>query len=389
VKIIMKHFLSILALCLVFTLSPTSSEFLRTGGSNFYYGNDKVFLSGTNFAWNSYGYDFGNGAYDSNSKAIFEDWIRQIRGGGGNTLRIWVHIEGDNTPEFDGNGNVVAPDRTGTFIGDLERFLDYAYEQEVFVILVLWNGAVMRNNNYKNLIMDDAKLTSYINNALVPAVRALKGKPSLAAWEIMNEPEGSILIGPNANPCFDTTVLAGSGAGWTGNNIPMERFLRFINWQSAAIHTEDPKALVTLGSWSERPQTDQFGYRNYYKDSCLRDAGGRANGIIDFFQIHSYTWEGAWAQYSPFRIDRWAYNENDKPFIIGEFAESCSQGEGIAGLFDWGYVKGYNGVLVWQFNEGGECSDSRAVQLEGMRALRDRNDQSDGNGGLVNVDIRY
>jgi len=119
----------------------------------------------------------------------------------------------------------------------------------------------------------------------------------------MNEPEGSVRIEGNPNPCFDTNNLAGSGAGWAGSAIPMERFLRFINWQSSAIHSEDPKALVTVGSWSELPQTDSFGYRNYYKDNCLRDAGGRQNGIIDFYQIHSYSHGGAWNQNSPFKVD--------------------------------------------------------------------------------------
>lgn len=48
-------------------------------------------------------------------------------------LGIWVHVEGKSTPQFDSNGYVVAPDSTGTFISDLERFLDIAAENNVFV----------------------------------------------------------------------------------------------------------------------------------------------------------------------------------------------------------------------------------------------------------------
>lgn len=89
-------------------------------------------------------------------------------------------------------------------------------------------------------------------------VRALSTKRALASWEIMNEPEGSVLIAGDPNPCFSTTILAGSGAGWTGEGIPMFRFLRFINRQAAAIRRTDTKALVSTGSWSELSRTDAF-----------------------------------------------------------------------------------------------------------------------------------
>lgn len=82
-------------------------------------------------------------------------------------LGIWIHVEGDNTPNFDANGFVTSPDRTGTLISDLNRFLDVARDNNVFVIPVLWNGAVVRNQQYIDLMWDDAKLQSYIDNALI------------------------------------------------------------------------------------------------------------------------------------------------------------------------------------------------------------------------------
>ena len=38
-------------------------------------------------------------------------------------------------------------------------------------------------------------------------VRRLASKPALAAWEVINEPEGSVRIDQNSNPCYDTTRI--------------------------------------------------------------------------------------------------------------------------------------------------------------------------------------
>lgn len=52
-------------------------------------------------------------------------------------------------------------------VRDLGIFLDIAEAHNIFVIITLFNGALIRNDRYRNLITDDARLTSYINNALI------------------------------------------------------------------------------------------------------------------------------------------------------------------------------------------------------------------------------
>lgn len=89
-------------------------------------------------------------------------------------------------------------------------------------------------------------------------VNALRGRHALGAWEIMNEPEGSVRIEGDGNPCFNTNNLASNGAGWSGANVPMFRLLRFLNRQAAAIKRANPKALITIGAWSELSTTDAF-----------------------------------------------------------------------------------------------------------------------------------
>jgi mannan endo-1,4-beta-mannosidase len=60
----------------------------------------------------------------------------------------------------------------------------------------------------------------------------------------------------------------------------------------------------------------------------------------------------------------------DKPLVIGEFAADCAENEGVNALWDYAYNNEYQGVWSWQYNEGGECSDSRAVQDQGMARIK-------------------
>ena len=152
-----------------------------------------------------------------------------------------------------------------------------------------------KDANLYGLISDEMKLQSFLDNALTPLVSALRDQTALAGWEIINEPEGSFQISSSNEPCFDTSsVLSGSGAGWTGGQWPIKDVLRFINRQAAAIHAADPKSLVTVGSWSQYASTDASGdslgdggrkFRNFYKDECLQMAGGQEAGVLDFFQM--------------------------------------------------------------------------------------------------------
>lgn len=63
-----------------------NGEFMRVSGQDLMYGSQKVFMSGVNIAWKSYGYDFGNGNYGGSGPTL-EQWIRDIANNGGNTLR--------------------------------------------------------------------------------------------------------------------------------------------------------------------------------------------------------------------------------------------------------------------------------------------------------------
>ena len=76
-----------------FTIDWTLASRLSVNGNNLIYNNKIVFLSGVNFAWNSYGYDFGNGQYTANSATVFSQWLKEVSANGGNSVRkllLWL-----------------------------------------------------------------------------------------------------------------------------------------------------------------------------------------------------------------------------------------------------------------------------------------------------------
>lgn len=344
------------------------------------YNGEKVFLNGANYAWNNYGYDFGNGGYTD----TLDQWMKEIGDAGGNSVRIWVHVEGYSTPNFDADGYTISCDKTGEFESDVLRFLDSAQANNILVVLAMWNGAYLTNQPAVDLVWDDSKLDSYIENCLNSLMNTIKGHPALGAFEAVNEPEGSILVESNSDPCYDTTIIGQSGAGWTGKSIPMERYLRFIGRQNEAVRAIDPETLITLGSWGQFPQTDAFSNTvNHYKDECLNKAAGGTNAGLDFYQMHCYAWGNDWSPNAPFAVEASDYGL-DRPIVIGEYASVCAKtGNTLPDLYTYAYEHGYSGGWSWHYTATGECSDSRQAQQDALPTLVGRTDH-----GKVDITVQ-
>lgn len=253
-----------------------------------------------------------------------------------------------NTPVFNQSGFVVAADSDGTFFQDIENYLRVAVYYRVFVVFSLWNGAVMPSNPLIGLIVDPVKLQSYIDVVLTPLARVALKFPRFGAFEIMNEPEGSIQIAPSSEPCFDTMPLNNSGAGWTGCNLQMSNMQQFINLQAAAVHRVSRQLLVTVGSWTEKAQTNSFGFRNYYEAQCLIKAGGQSLGVLDLNQMHTYG-TPAYDSTAPFVDNHTAASYNcSLPLIIGEFSQVSGNGMSSAQQYQYTFSHGYSGAWGWQ-----------------------------------------
>ncbi len=299
-----------------------------------------LFLSGGNIAWVNFARDVGPGVTDLST---FDSIFKSVQEHGGNTMRFWVHIDGTNSPAW--NADSVSGPGQGT-IDDLRAILNDAWSHHVTLLLSLWSfdmlkvtDATQLDRNEK-LLTDSSYTRKYINNALIPIVKALKGHPGILGWEVFNEPEGM-------------TKQFGFNGVPISARVSMLDIQRFVNMVAGAIHRTDPDAKVTNGSWSLISQTDvnlsSTGTQNYnyYRDDRLIAAGGDPKGTLDFYEVHYYDWQSAGITPILHSASTWKLN---KPLVVGEFfLPDNVAGVSYQNVYKTYFQEGYAGALVWQW----------------------------------------
>jgi endo-1,4-beta-mannosidase len=251
-------------------------------------------------------------------------------------IRWWFHTNGTVTPGYQSNGMV--QNLPASHTAGVKAILDAAHAAGVAINISLWSFDMMQGTNEQipaqtttnnmNLLQMDTVRQSYIDNYLTPLVTALKGYPGLYSWEIFNEPEGMM------------------PTGWAQNKvISAANVQRTVNWLAAAIHTADPNALVTNGA-----QTFQTcsSTNNLYSDAALQGAGGKANGILDFYEVHYYTSNGTQNSCFLNPASHWGLN---KKLVMGEFYAAATDGVAQNNLYTNLYNSGYNGGWAWSYTE--------------------------------------
>ncbi len=351
---------------------------LAVNGTILTYRDKQVFLAGANQPWYNYGADFGDHHPDPETWCVLKAALQNLSAAGGNTIRFWVFIEGVHIPHWAPDGrSVIAGDTAGTLAESMRRYTRLAASLDVLVVWCLWNGAGSGrsiDNRTRAMIQEPsgAALTSFISSVLRPLAKALAGEPGLGAWEIMNEPEGSVSLTKDLHstePCFNPQH-AGIGVGWSGNEIAMRDLQRFVARQAIAIHEVDPTVLVTVGSASEHSVMSSGNHYNYWSDRCLELSLGSRDGsatsdarmaaaprrFLDFYQIHIYpvgpNHNETWQPTAPFfgggrPKSRYTL---DKPLVLGEFPAGHTVAHGAettTQLFQYAAAADYDGAWGW------------------------------------------
>ena len=132
--------------------------FLKVDTTSLTFRGNEIFLSGANQPWIQYGDDFGNNQ-SNGIHCELQQYIHNVSKAGGNSIRIWLFVEGTNIPAFDTSGHCIGTDGTNTLSRDLQQYARYAASQNVFINVCLWNGAVLKASDHvRELVEDETKL---------------------------------------------------------------------------------------------------------------------------------------------------------------------------------------------------------------------------------------
>lgn len=274
---------------------------------------------------------FGNDVPNPNV-ATFTTMFQNTYNAGGRIVRWWFHANGTVTPGYDASGLSLKLQQS--HINGIKSILAAANTAHVGVVISLWSFDMLQANagaahtNNQKLLEIDANRQAYIDNYLTPLVNAIKGTPGLYAWEIFNEPEGM------------------APTGWATYRTTQAAIQKTVNWLAAAIHTADPSAIVTNGAQTFDYCSAVSGKANWYSDTALRNAGGKQNGTLDFYEVHYYSSNGT--SNSPFtqQASHWGL---DKKLVIGEFAPIATGSVAANALYTTLYSSGYNGGWAWSY----------------------------------------
>lgn len=321
----------------------------------------KIFVSGINAAWKNFGGDVGKYPLDS---LWFEEMIQGVADSGGNAVRWWLFTDCSNDPLIDPVTKLTTGLGEST-VANIRKVLDMGYSRGVSIDLCLLSFDMMKTGKTgvdieanKKILQTDEGRKAFIDNAVVPLVRAIGHHPAILCWEIFNEPEGMV------------KSIAGDW-GSMASGIEITDVQKTVNQVTGAIHRAVPGVPVSNGCWAFIAGSNTIeGDHNYYTDSVLVSVGGDPDGTLDFYMVHYYEWAGT--KRSPFHHPA-SYWGLDKPLVIAEFpAKGLS--DSLGGLTPaqcWNYLmeNGYAGAMGWTYTaHDGFGGLPEAGQ--GMRALK-------------------
>lgn len=278
------------------------------------------YLNGINVAWDQWTADLSN--YDASR---FESMFSTLEAAGGNSVRWWWFIDGENQLTF--QGNLVQPLSQNVF-NNLDSAFDAAAAHGILIMPVLLSFDI-ESQGREFLVTNESATDAFVANVVTPLVERYNDHAGLGLWEIMNE--GDWLLSDE------------------GGAVSIADYQRFHAKVAAGIHAADSDALVTTGSASFKYLE---GNSNILSDQALQAAaGGDPLAHLDVFQTHYYGWmHGDGWSYEPWIKTSTEWQPQGKPIIIGEFPCKGEQGrwtalqmhvesvnQGYAGTFCWAY----------------------------------------------------
>jgi hypothetical protein len=304
-----------------------------TGGISV--GGKTAFHYGINYAWASFGSDFGNNRRGvAITRAARLTSLMDMKAHGVDVVRWWVF------PNFQGGGvnfdtTTNAPTGLGgTTAADIAAALDIAAQAGVHIEFTFFsfdtfktmvNSTTVNPHNLAPLISTPAMLSALVSNVIVPFVNEVNlsaNRDRVSSWDVINEPEWAISAMPTdgVDPPFSPQT--------TVTTVSYPVMLGFVK-----------AAVDGLHGASDRPVTVGAAAMKWAK---------AWTGVGDFYTFHLYDWINA--DY-PYTRSLASYGVTDKPVVLGEFPIQGLTGVPYATLVDTIYRLGYAGALAWSFND--------------------------------------
>jgi hypothetical protein len=277
------------------------------------------FVVGVNLPWIGYGTDVGASAwYPAGGLSVqppaldlLDVTLAELRRDGVSVVRTFLLCDARSGVRFDADGVPTGLDEA--VVPDIDALVAAARRHQIQLMPVLLDFHLCRRGRSVNgvqlggrsrLIADPHARSALIDLVLRPIVEQYRDETAIVAWDVINEPEWCLGIGP---PAIQPVAFEALRA-FLGQAV-----------QSVQESTSQP---VTVG--------------------CARTIGldlVRPLGL-DFYQVHWYKRFGWAALERPVRH----LDLDDRPIILGEFSGRSAS---VTKVLDAAKRAGYAGALVW------------------------------------------
>lgn len=312
---------------------------VEVSGTDFVVNGNAIYMNGVNTPWDKWN-DFGGGFNAVFWKTHFEE----LSSNGINSCRIWFVCNGDKGIEKDDNGFVTGC--TEKFWQDCDTLFKLAQENGIYIMATLMSFDNFKDEGqdymfWRNLLDDDAKVQSMVDNYVIPFCRRYDSFDSLWSIDLCNEPDW---------------IHENSECGKIGWDKINNLFAR----EAVAIH-ENSDVLVTIGYGMIKYNSTKYE-DNYGSEANLRKVVDSELAFLDFDSPHFYEWESTWFG---FPFDRTPVEfglDGTKPAIIGEFPATGFTSNTVGSVdmtssecYINNKAYGWNGLMAWTSNGVDNC----------------------------------
>lgn len=297
------------------------------------------FLVGANLPWIIYGCDFGRNAWypsggiagNASQRQLADETFRRVAGRGVRSVRWFMLCDGRSGITFSDDGTPLGLD--GGVFADLDAAVALARQHGLTLLFTLLDFLLLRPervingvqiSGHRDVVCDERRRQALLDRVLAPILARYGNESTIAAWDIINEPEWATL-----------------GLGTSDHRAAVSRpaMRDFIGLVVDLVHrlTQQP---ATVGSASA-------GWLD-----LVRGLG------LDFYQPHWYDHLGNVAALhlplADFKLDR--------PALLGEFPTSNSR-KRIDEILDIAHSAGYTGAFLWSVLSDDGASDYASAEM--------------------------